>query len=131
MTPEAAYSYIASFARSVGIPEHLVTSALDTISAPAERAHEEQTFSELVGDLSPQHRAALSDAERRQAREEADKYELMMRENPAEYWKPQNQEAYRQALERSIAVPVPVAPAAPAVAPPVDPASPAAPAAAE
>ena len=114
MTPEVAYSYIADFARSIGIPEHLATSALDAISAPAQRAHEEQTFNELVGDLSPQHRAALSDAERRQAREEADQYERMMRENPSEYWKPQNQEAYRQALERSIAVPVPVAPAAPA-----------------
>src|SRR5258708_16964971 len=114
MTPEAAYSYIADFARSIGIPEHLATSALDAISAPAQRAHEQQTFNELVGDLTPQHRAALSDAERRQAREEADKYELMMRENPSEYWKPQNQEAYRLALERSIAGPVPVAPAAPA-----------------
>src|SRR5712672_4550682 len=131
MDPQTSYDYIASFAHSIGIPEHLVTSALDAISAPAQRAHEEQTFNELVGDLSPQHRAALSDAERRQARDEADKFELMMRENPSEYWKPQNQEAYRQALERSIAVPVPVAPAAPAVAPPVDPASPAAPAAAE
>jgi hypothetical protein len=114
MDPQTSYDYIASFAHSVGIPEHLVTSALDAISAPAQRAHEEQRFNELVGDLSPQHRAALSDAERRQAREEADRYEQMMRENPSEYWKPQNQEAYRQALERSIAVPVPVAPAAPA-----------------
>src|SRR5882672_8713739 len=86
MTPEAAYSYIGDFARSVGIPEDLVTSALDTIGAPAQRAHEEQTFSELVGDLSPQHRAALSESERRQAREEADRYERMMREAPAEYW---------------------------------------------
>jgi hypothetical protein len=123
MTPEAAYSYIADFARSIGIPEHLVTSALHTIGAPAQRAHEEQTFNELVGDLSPQHRAALSDAERRQAREEADRYERMMRENPSEYWKPQNQEAYRQALERSIAVPVPVAPAAPADGGPAAPAA--------
>ena len=114
MDPQTSYDYVASFARSVGIPEHLVTSALDTIGAPAQRAHEQQTFNELVGDLSPQHRAALSDAERRQAREEANQYERMMRENPSEYWKPQNQEAYRQALERSIAVPVPVAPAAPA-----------------
>src|SRR5882672_2676411 len=114
MDPQTSYDYIASFARSIGIPEHLVTSALDAISAPAQRAHEEQRFNELVGDLSPQHRAALSDAERRQAREEANQYERMMRENPSEYWKPQNQEAYRQALERSIAVPVPVAPAAPA-----------------
>src|SRR5258705_4047763 len=46
MTPEAAYNYIADFARSVGIPQHLVTSALDAISAPAQRAHEEQTFNE-------------------------------------------------------------------------------------
>jgi hypothetical protein len=114
MDPQTSYDYIASFARSVGIPEHLVTSALDAISAPAERAHEQQVMRELVGDLSPQHRAALSESERRQAREEADKYELMMRENPSEYWKPQNQEAYRQALERSIAVPVPAPPAAPA-----------------
>src|SRR5258708_22044713 len=113
MTPEAAYSYIADFARSIGIPEHLATSALDAISAPAQRAHEQQTFNELVGDLTPQHRAALSVAERRQAREEADKYELMMRENPSEYWKPQNQEAYRLALERSIAAPVPPPPPAP------------------
>src|SRR5260221_10441376 len=114
MGPQTSYDYIASFARSVGIPEDLVASALDAISAAAQRAHEEQTFNELVGDLSPQHRAALSDAERRQAREEADQYERMMRENPGEYWKPQNQEAYRLALERSIAVPVPVAPASPA-----------------
>ena len=114
MAPEAAYSYIADFARSVGIPEHLVTSALDAISAPAQRAHEQQTFNELVGDLSPQHRAALSDAEREKGRQEAARFERMMRENPGEYWKPENQEAYRQALERSIAVPVPVAPAAPA-----------------
>jgi hypothetical protein len=111
MNPQTSYDYIASFARSVGIPEHLVTSALDAISAPAQRAHEEQTFNELVGDLSPQHRAALSDAERRQAREEADKFERMMRENPSEYWRPENQAAYRDALERSIAVPVPEAPA--------------------
>jgi hypothetical protein len=114
MDARSSYDYIASFAQSIGIPSHLVAVALDAISAPAERAHEEQTFNELVGDLTPQHRAALSDAERRQAREEADQFERMMRENPAEYWKPQNQEAYRQALERSIAVPVPVAPAAPA-----------------
>jgi hypothetical protein len=114
MTPEAAYSYIGDFARSVGIPEHLVTSALDAISAPAQRAHEEQTFNELVGDLSPQHRAALSDAEREKGRQEAARFERMMRENPGEYWKPENQEAYRQALERSIAVPVPAGPAAPA-----------------
>ena len=50
MDPQTSYDYIASFAHSVGIPEHLVTSALDAISAPAQRAHEEQTFNELVGD---------------------------------------------------------------------------------
>jgi hypothetical protein len=111
MDPQTSYDYIASFAASIGIPQHLVTSALDAISAPAQRAHEQQTFNELVGDLSPQHRAALSDAERRQAREEADKFERMMRENPSEYWRPENQAAYRDALERSIAVPVPEAPA--------------------
>jgi hypothetical protein len=111
MTPEAAYSYIGDFARSVGIPEDLVTSALDTIGAPADRAHEQQVMRELLGDLSPQHRAALSESERRQAREEADRYERMMREAPAEYWRPENQAAYRDALERSIAVPVPEAPA--------------------
>src|SRR5882762_11327469 len=73
MSPQASYDYIRSFAENLGIPSHLVLSALDAISVPAERAHAEQTFNELVGDLSPQHRAALSDAERRQAREEADK----------------------------------------------------------
>jgi hypothetical protein len=26
----------------------------------------------------------------------------MMRENPSEYWRPENQQAYRQALERSL-----------------------------
>ena len=51
---------------------------------------------------------------REKGRQEAARFERMMRENPGEYWKPENQEAYRQALERSIAVPVPVAPAAPA-----------------
>jgi hypothetical protein len=111
MDPDTSYAYTSDFARKLGVPENLVASALDAISAPAERAHEQKVMRELVGDLSPQHRAALSESERRQAREEASKFERMMRENPSEYWRPENQAAYRDALERSIAVPVPEAPA--------------------
>ncbi len=40
MDPQTSYDYIASFAASIGIPEHLVTSALDAISAPAKRFEE-------------------------------------------------------------------------------------------
>jgi hypothetical protein len=129
MSPAQSYAYIADFARSIGIPEHLVTSALDAIGAPAQAAHEAQVLHDLTGDLSPQHQAALSESERRQAREEADRYERMMRENPSEYWKSENQQAYREALERSLpSAPEPVPAdagfgAAPSIAPPASPAA--------
>jgi hypothetical protein len=125
MPPQAAYDYIASFARSIGIPDHLVTSALDAISAPAERAHEEAVTRELIGDRTPQAEHAQRVSEREAGQRDAAKYERMMRENPSEYWRPENQAAYRQALERSL-VEVPVMPAAePPAAPSPEPASPA------
>jgi hypothetical protein len=114
---QGSWDYIASFMRDgLGIPEYLINTTLQSIGAPALSAHEAQAFNELVGDLSPQHRAALSASERSQARAEADRFERMMREVPAEYWKPQNQEAYRQALERSLVEP----PATPADGGPAD-----------
>src|SRR5712672_796743 len=89
MDPQTSYDYIASFARSVGIPEHLVTSALAAISAPAERAHEEAVMRELVGDLTPQARHAQQVAGREAALKDVAKYEQMMRDAPGEYWRPE------------------------------------------
>jgi hypothetical protein len=123
MSPQASYDYIRSFAENLGIPSHLVLSALDAISGPAERAHEEAVMRELVGDLTPQARHAQQVAERGAALKDVAKYEQMMREAPGEYWRPENQAAYREALERSI-VEAPAAPAdggpaaVPAAAPP-------------
>jgi len=131
MNPQTSYDYIASFAASIGIPEHLVTSALDAISAPAERAHAAAVEHELIGDLTPQARNAHAVAERAKAQQDAKRFEEMLRDPEAsrKYWAdPQLQAEYRSALEASLVEPPP---AAPAVVPPVDPASPAAPAAAE
>src|SRR5258706_8549591 len=131
MDPQTSYDYIASFAASIGIPEHLVTSALDAISAPAERAHAAAVEHELIGDLTPQARNAHAVAERAKAQQSAKRFEEMLRDPEAsrKYWAdPQLQAEYRTALQASLVEPPP---AAPAVAPPVDPASPAAPAAAE
>jgi hypothetical protein len=114
MTPQAAYDYIASFARNIGIPSHLVTSALDAISMPDAAAHER----EVTESMAPEVRQMIAANERAEAKQAVSRYERMMRENPAEYWRPENQNAYRQALERSL-VGAPVMPMGePATAPP-------------
>jgi hypothetical protein len=127
MSPEESYRYISSFAESIGVPSHLVTSALDAISAPAERAHEAEVTRELVGDLTPAARHAHVVAAREAAQKDVAKYESMMRapEGSAEWrgcWKDNNaQMAYRAALEASLveppAMPLAAPPAAPAPAP--------------
>jgi hypothetical protein len=101
MDARSSYDYIASLAQSIGIPSHLVAAALDAISVPAERAHEEEVMRDLIGDLSPKHQAALSESERRQAREEASKFEEMLRdpEGSRKYWaSPDLQQAYGKRL---------------------------------
>ena len=126
MQPQAAYDYIASFARSIGVPDHLVTSALDAISAPAERAHDEASLRELVGDLTPQAEHAQRVAERERGQRDAAKFEDMLRdpEGSRKYWaNPALQQEYREALERSL-VEVPVMPTAPPAAPSPEPAAP-------
>src|SRR5260370_29637116 len=74
MDPQTSYDYIASFAHSVGIPEHLVTSALDAISAPVERAHAAAVEHELIGDLTPQARNAHAVSERAKAQQDANRF---------------------------------------------------------
>jgi hypothetical protein len=130
-SPQASYDYIRSFAENLGIPSHLVLSALDAISAPAERAHAAAVEHELIGDLTPAARHAHVVAAREAAQKDVKRFEEMLRDPEAsrKYWAdPQLQAEYRSALEASLVEPPP---AAPAVVPPVDPASPAAPAAAE
>src|SRR5258707_3440320 len=80
MDPQTSYDYIASFAASIGIPEHLVTSALDAISAPAELAHAAALEHELIGDLTPQARNAHAVAERAKAQQDAKRFEEMLRD---------------------------------------------------
>ena len=108
--------------RNIGVPEYSINSILMSLGEPDAAAHEQSVMNELMGDVTPQARHAISESERARAREDAAKYERMMREQPQEYWKPENQRAYREALERSLAQEVRVptvdpAPAQPAPAP--------------
>src|SRR6266436_1579248 len=80
MDPQTSYDYIASFAASIGIPQHLVTSALDAISAPAERAHEEAVTREMIGEVSPAARHAHVFAAREAAVRDVKRYEEMLRD---------------------------------------------------
>src|SRR6266849_6163872 len=75
MGPEAAYAYISDFMRNIGVPGHLVTGALDAISAPAERAHDDEVMRELVGEFTPRARHGHAVAEREAAQKETARFE--------------------------------------------------------
>ncbi len=103
----------------LGTPEYLINSTLTAIGEPAEAAHERETLRQMIGDLSPAATHAITRADRESARQEITKFERMMREAPQEYWKLENQQAYRSALERSLieAPTMPATEAPPAAAP--------------
>jgi hypothetical protein len=94
MTPAQAREYMADFARTIGVLDPAINSSIgwldsgtkdDPAAAPTDHA----------------------EIERRIARQDADKYERMMREEPGKYWSsPVAQEKYRDALERSLAPPL-------------------------
>lgn len=113
LTPEQAREYLGSFAReALGTPEHIVTSAMGWLGETDGTAVEEETRA----SMSPEMQQLIAKHDRDKALKDVTRFEEMMRKEPAEYWRPENQTAYREALERSIAVPEAVA-AAPAPAP--------------
>jgi hypothetical protein len=81
---------LTDFARLIGVAEHHVASSVAWL---------DQAGPDTAAPAAPDH----AEVERRVARQEADKYERMMREEPREYWGSQaNQDRYREALERSL-----------------------------
>jgi hypothetical protein len=117
MTPVQAREYMADFARTIGVEDHAINSSVGWLDG---------------GAKDP--KAAATDpaeVERRVAKQDAERYEKMMREKPGDYWgSKDNQRRYHEALERSLAPPVapPLAPAGQggnaAVAPVAAPAAP-------
>src|SRR5262249_22330624 len=73
---------------------------------------------QLMADVTPEAYRSIAQADPK-AQEDVARFERMMRENPTEYWKPANQEAYRDAIQRSLveAPTLPPGPAAPIAAP--------------
>jgi hypothetical protein len=119
--PEQSWQYIASFMKDgLGIPEYLINSTLSSIGAPAELAHERQVMADLTGDLSPQAQSAITRADREAARAEMSVHEKNTRAPQgtpewAAYWRdPAAQQAYQDAISRSL-VEAPVMPTMPAV----------------
>jgi hypothetical protein len=101
ITAEQGRDYLGSFAReAIGTPEHLVTSGMDWLFAGGRDPGE--ISAEKLAGMSPEMRQIISEHDRAKAKEDVAKFERMMRENPNEYWRPENQQAYRQALERSL-----------------------------
>jgi hypothetical protein len=96
ITPQQAVDYLSDFARTIGVLDHQVASSVGWLAAGG-----------------PDTAAASTDhyeIERRIAKQDAEKYERMMREDPRKYWgSPDIQQKYRDALERSTAAP-PLAP---------------------
>jgi hypothetical protein len=98
LSPEDARAYLSSFAtEGLGTPAHMVTSAMDWLGAGGKDPGEVD-----VSGLSPEAQQLIAQHDRTKAREDVARFEKMMRENPNEYWRPENQQAYRQALERSL-----------------------------
>jgi hypothetical protein len=101
ITAEQGRDYLGSFAReAIGTPEHLVTSGMDWLFAGGRDPGE--ISDEKLAGMSPEMRQIISEHDRAKAKEDVGKFERMMRENPSEYWRPENQQAYRLALERSL-----------------------------
>jgi hypothetical protein len=102
-SPGEDYAYICSFAESLGIPGHLITSVLDASTGPAERAHDQAVLHELTGDLSPAATHAIAKAGRESAQVDVAKYEAILKNEPAKYWgSPQIQLAYQNAIRQSL-----------------------------
>jgi hypothetical protein len=71
----------------------------------------ERTTDEALANLPEEARRLVAANERAKAKEDVARYEDMLKNEPAKYWgNPANQQAYRQALERSL-VETPVMPA--------------------
>jgi hypothetical protein len=98
ITAEQGRDYLGSFAReAIGTPEYLVATGMDWLSAGGKDPGEVD-----VSKFSPEAQQLIAKHDQVKAREDVARYEKMMRENPSEYWRPENQQAYRQALERSL-----------------------------
>lgn len=119
MDGATAYSWASDWLRNIGVPDHLATRLLDTIPQPHFEAIEQQREDALMADLTPEAHRMIARADREKAQGEVARFERMMREQPQEYWKPENQDAYRAALEASL-VEAPVLPpvSLPSMAPP-------------
>jgi hypothetical protein len=82
MTPAQAREYMADFARTIGVMDHHIEASIAWIDSDA---------SNPVAPAA----AEGSEVDRNAAQQEVAKFEIMMREQPGEYWKsPENQERY-------------------------------------
>jgi hypothetical protein len=101
MTPEQSWDYLTSFAReALGVPEHMVNSTMEWLGGLPEAIAE--TEQELRDEMPPEAQMLIEQHNRSEAKKDVARFEKMMRENPNEYWRPENQQAYRQAIERSL-----------------------------
>jgi hypothetical protein len=101
MTPEQSWDYLTSFAReALGVPEHMVTQTMEWLGGLPEVVAE--TEQELRDEMPPEAQMLIEQHDRSEAKKDVARFEKMMRESPSEYWRPENQQAYRQALERSL-----------------------------
>jgi hypothetical protein len=102
---------MADFARTIGMPDNQINSSIAWLDS-----HGTASADPTGASAAPDHAAI----ERSVAKQDADRYEKMMRERPGGYWGfEENQQRYREALDRSTPpAPTewPVALAAPAVA---------------
>jgi hypothetical protein len=97
MTQEQALEYLADFSRAIGVPDHQIDRALQSLDGP--EASTEADDYEMFEALKLREKAQGVVAY----------YKRLMRQRPDEYWRSkENQERYREALERSLA-PLPVA----------------------
>jgi hypothetical protein len=101
MTPEQSWDYLTSFAReALGVPEHMVTQTMEWLGGLPEVVAE--TEQELREEMPPEAQMLIEQHNRSEAKKDVARFEKMMRENPSEYWRPENQQAYREAIQRSL-----------------------------
>jgi hypothetical protein len=92
MTKEQALDYLSDYAKTIGVPEHQISSSVSWL---------------VGGDPDPGAAPSDTEIERRMARQEADRIEEVMRSDPQKYWRSADmQQKYRDALERSVAPPL-------------------------
>ena len=114
ISAEKGREYLGSFATDgLGIPDHIAASGVNWLAAGGMDPGE--VSDEKLAEMGPEVRQLLANQDREDAKKDVARFEEMLRdpEGSRKYWsdsKLQNQ--YRNALERSIAVPE-----APAAAP--------------